>query len=76
MLKKWQFFSKEIRLLSIYATASDVDKGQLLHLRCMVDNAKLNDVDSPGFFVRGTYHDFSNRKDIGWHPQFNDLIDD
>ncbi|VVO64127.1 ABC-three component system protein [Pseudomonas fluorescens] len=76
LLKKWQFFSKEIRLLSSQATASDVDKGQLLHLRCMVDNAKLNDVDSPGFFVRGTYHDFSNRKDIGWHPQFNDLIDD
>lgn len=74
LLNKWQLFGKEIRLL--HSSAADVDKGQLLHLRCMVDSAKLNDVDSPEFFVRGTYHDFSNRKDIGWHPQFNDLLDD
>ncbi|MEX5687909.1 ABC-three component system protein [Pseudomonas silesiensis] len=74
LLNKWQLFGKEIRLL--HSSATDVDKGQLLHLRCMDSSAKLNDVDSPEFFVRGTYHDFSNRKDIGWHPQFSDLLDD
>lgn len=74
LLNKWQLFGKEIRLL--HSSAPDVDKGQLLHLRCMDASAKLNDVDSPAFFVRGTYHDFSNRKDIGWHPRFTDLLDE
>lgn len=74
LLTQWKLFSKEIRLQSW--TASEVDKGQLLHLKCMATNAKLNDVDSPGFFVRGTYHDFSNTKEIGWHPRYRDLLDD
>ncbi|WP_422394522.1 ABC-three component system protein [Pseudomonas poae] len=30
----------------------------------------------PGFFVRGTYHDFSNAKEIGWHPRYRDLLDE
>jgi len=74
LVKKWQLFDKEIRLQ--HSSVADIDKGQLLHMRCMNANAKLNDVDSPEFFIRGTYHDFSNRKDIGWHPQFSDLLDD
>jgi len=74
LLTQWKLFNKEIRLQS--GTASEVDKGQLLHLKCMAANAKLNDVDSPGFFVRGTYHDFSNAKAIGWHPRYRELLDD
>lgn len=74
LLTHWKLFNTEIRLQS--ATASEIGKGQLLHLKCMAVNAKLNDVDSPGFFVRGTYHDFSNAKAIGWHPRYRELLDD
>lgn len=74
LLTQWKLFSKEIRLQS--GTASEVDKGQLLQLKCMAASAKLNDVDSPGFFVRGTYHDFSNIKEIGWHPRYRELLDE
>ncbi|WP_338507331.1 ABC-three component system protein [Pseudomonas poae] len=74
LLTQWKLFNKEVRLQS--ASASEVDKGQLLHLKCMAATAKLNDVDSPGFFVRGTYHDFSNAKEIGWHPRYRDLLDE
>lgn len=74
LISKWKLFSKEICLQ--HASATEVDRGQLLHLRCMDVDAKLNDVDSPKFFVRGTYHEFSNTKDIGWHPRFRDLLDE
>lgn len=69
---KWKAFGKEIKLL--HGSASDVDRGQLLHLKCMAATAKLNDVDSPEFFIRGTYHDCSNKKILGWHPEYLKLL--
>ncbi|MFJ2452619.1 ABC-three component system protein [Pseudomonas protegens] len=74
LLTQWKLFNKEVRLQC--ASASEVDKGQLLHLKCMAATAKLNDIDSPAFFVRGTYHDFSNAKAIGWHPRYRELLDE
>lgn len=73
LMKKWELFSKEIHMQ--YGPGLELDRGQLLYLKCMDAEAKLNDVDSPEFFVRGTYHECSNSKDVGWHPRYRDLLE-
>lgn len=74
LLTKWSLLNKEIRMQFI--SSPELDRGQLLHLKCMTVDAKLNDVDSPEFFIRGTYQDCSNSKDVGWHPRYRELLDD
>lgn len=74
LMKKWELFSKEIRMQ--YMSSLEVDRGQLLYLKCMDAEVKLNDIDSPGFFIRGTYHECSNTRDVGWHPNYRDLLED
>lgn len=74
LMTKWGLFSKEIGMQ--HMSSLELDRGQLLYLKCMNAEAKLNDVDSPGFFIRGTYHECSNTKDVGWHPRYRDLLED
>ncbi len=60
IITKWKLLSKEIRMQ--FPTAPELDTGQLLYMKCMDAKIKLNDVDSPDFFVHGTYQLCSNEK--------------
>jgi len=73
LLNKWTLLNKKTSMS--YPGASELDRGQLLHMECMDVTENLDGTESPRFFVRGTYHQFSNLMRIGWHPRFTDLLD-
>ncbi|VVO01638.1 hypothetical protein PS691_02677 [Pseudomonas fluorescens] len=74
LIKKWQLLDMENRMQ--YPSALELDRGKLLYMKCMDASVKLNEVDSPEFFVRGTYQYYSNEKIVGWHPKYRDLLGD
>lgn len=74
IITKWKLLSKEIRMQ--FPTAPELDTGQLLYMKCMDAKIKLNDVDSPDFFVHGTYQLCSNEKIVGWHPRYREILDE
>jgi hypothetical protein len=73
LLNKWTLLNKKTSMS--FSGASELDRGQLLHMECMDVTENLDGTESPRFFVRGTYHQFSNLMRIGWHPRFTDLLD-
>ncbi len=73
LFNKWTYLNKKTSMT--YPGASELDRGQLLLMECMDVTENLDGTESPRFFVRGTYHEFSNVMRIGWHPRYSDLLD-
>jgi hypothetical protein len=56
------------------ATKPDVERGQLLHARCMDHQAKVQGMDPPSHFVPGCFHGLADEMAIGWHPSHRELL--
>jgi hypothetical protein len=52
----------------------DVERGKLLHSRCMLHGAKVQGMAPPSHFVPGCFHSLANEMTIGWHPYYRDLL--
>ncbi|GGC59709.1 ABC-three component system protein [Marinobacter halophilus] len=52
------------------------ERGQLLYHDCKVRQATIGNQPVLSHFVRGTYHNLTNEKEIGWHESWNDLLKD
>ena len=46
------------------------NQGQLVYTDCMEHDAKLDGLETPRTFIRGSWHALADEKAIGWHPQF------
>jgi hypothetical protein len=56
------------------AGKTEVERGQLLHARCMNHSAKVQGMEPPAHFVSGCFHRLSDDLSIGWHPAYMALI--
>ncbi len=54
----------------------EVDRGKMLYSDCFGHSAKLEGVDVPGHFCRGSFHKLSDDRAIGWHPRYSDCLDE
>lgn len=56
------------------ASKTEIERGQLLHSRCMIFQAKVQGMEPPAHFIPGCFHGLADDKAIGWHPGFRDLL--
>ena len=56
------------------ASKAEVERGQLLHARCMLHEAKVQGMEPPSHFISGCFHRLADERDIGWHPDYRNLI--
>jgi hypothetical protein len=64
--------------LEIQDTHSSTDskgQGRILYARCANSKTKLEGREVPGHFVPGCFHDLANTLKLGWHPDFQSLLD-
>jgi hypothetical protein len=57
------------------SSKSEVERGLLLHARCMLHEAKVQGMEPPGHFVPGCFHRLADGMVIGWHPKYRNLLD-
>lgn len=56
------------------ASKPRVERGKLLHARCMNFQAKVQGMEPPPHFVPGCFHRLADEWVIGWHPDYSDLL--
>ena len=53
-----------------YSDKSEIDRGKLLYNDCMGHVAKLQGLETPEHFTRGSFHSLAEDHEIGWHPNY------
>lgn len=62
--------NKKRRVTAANSAITEVNQGQLVYTDCMEHDAKLDGLETPRAFIRGSWHTLADEKTIGWHPQF------
>jgi len=57
------------------AARSVVERGRLVHARCMDHQAPVQGMDPPPHFVPGCFHRLADELVIGWHPTYRVLLE-
>lgn len=74
-LKKYYSYEKQ-KIDLLYSSFSNEKKGSLLYLNCQDKDIKLAQQTPPARTVQGTYQVLSNNKEIGWHPNWKEKLED
>ena len=53
---------------------TSAERGMLLYLACCDHSAKLNGMEPPSAFCRGSFHALADHARIGWHPEYGRLL--
>ena len=70
----WQSTFKKLSITD--KSLKPEERGQLLYYDCKVRQATIGNQPALSHFVRGTYYNLTNEKEIGWHESWNDLLKD
>ena len=62
--------NKKEKVTRAYSEKSENDRGQLLYYECMDHTAKLEGLETPAHFTRGSFHALAEDRLIGWHPKY------
>ena len=49
-------------------------QGKWIYYKCQDKDVQMDSAYVPSFFKNGCYHALANALDIGWHPEYSDLI--
>jgi hypothetical protein len=71
--RQWEL-KRKTRLLEDASRTGQVT-GQLIYADCAGCRQTLEGLEVPPHFVPGGLHTLADRRDIGWHPQFKELLD-
>lgn len=72
-LKRTWKLQKRIVMLEKKNESSE-DQGKMIYYKCQDKNVEMDSVYVPDFFKNGCYHALANNLEIGWHPQYSELI--
>jgi hypothetical protein len=53
-----------------YSALQPKARGRLVFLDCNAHAARLNSLECPAHFTRGSFHTLADTKTIGWHPEY------
>jgi hypothetical protein len=70
--RQWEI-KRKTRLLEDASRARPVT-GQLIYADCSGCTQTIEGLEVPPHFVPGSLHTLADRLDIGWHPEFRDLL--
>lgn len=68
----WSAQTRKVEILN--RDLDDKLKGELLLNDCITRQELIRDISPPDRTIAGTYHAIANRKDIGWHPNWKNLL--
>ncbi|MGO4382485.1 ABC-three component system protein [Pseudoduganella sp. RAF53_2] len=54
----------------------EVVQGRLIYNRCAQVTAPLEGNKVPGHFIAGTFNSLADRRHLGWHPRYLELLDE
>jgi hypothetical protein len=66
--KTWKRKNETVSIA--YSDKCETDRGRLLYNDCMGHTAKLQGLDTPEHFTRGSFHALADDREIGWHPNY------
>jgi hypothetical protein len=58
----------------LHAAHSDVERGKILYSDCCLHKARIRAVEMTSGFTQGSFHELADSRDIGWHPQYLQLL--
>jgi hypothetical protein len=70
--RTWKHKKEKVSLA--YRDKSENDRGQLLYYDCMDHTARLEGLETPGHFTRGSFHALAEDQLIGWHPSYELML--
>jgi hypothetical protein len=70
----WQTTQRKIEI--VHKAIPEAERGELVLGDCVARQELIRGVEPPDRTVSGTYHALSNRKELGWHPRWSDLLRD
>jgi len=66
----WSNRRSHVELVYGHGHHTKEQRGQLLYSECMTRQETIRDVSPPASTIPGTYHALSDKKDLGWHPEW------
>lgn len=66
--------NKKDQIQIINSQLEDEKKGQLLFIDCKSRQETINNLSPPDRTIPGTYHALTNRNEVGWHPNWKNII--
>ncbi|MHA7465779.1 hypothetical protein G4D42_09605 [Burkholderia pseudomallei] len=68
----WEQSALEVETLDTDKTP--IQQGVKLLLLCMKKELRIQKVDVPAYFSRGSFHEIANELKVGWHPDWKALV--
>ncbi len=72
LLLTWR--NKRKRTQIGFADKDEKAQGQLTYIDCLEHTARVDGLDTPTSFIRGSWHALADDLTIGWHPQYQSLV--
>lgn len=68
LIATWR--NKQRRVSLMHSSHTEENRGQLLYTDCIEHTAKLDGLETPQHFIRGSWHALADEIVVGWHPSF------
>jgi hypothetical protein len=67
--------NKQRKTQIAFSSKQNHEQGQMTYSECMEHTARLDGLDTPTHFIRGSFHALADDRTIGWHPQYASAMD-
>jgi hypothetical protein len=74
-LLKRQWKNKNGAMQIEHKNKNILDRGKLLYFDCMAIDTTVQAMKPPAHFIPGCLHKLADVKELGWHPNYHELID-
>lgn len=74
LLRRYEAFASEIT--DLHSDKPEVVRGRLVYGRCSVLEVPIGNRTVPNYFTHGAFNDLADRRELGWHPEHDDLLDE
>jgi hypothetical protein len=72
LVSTWEYTQKKVSIE--LGNRSDIDRGKATYYHCSLYRAKLEGIDLPEHFTRGSFHALADVERLGWHPNYLSLL--
>lgn len=72
LLRKHGATQNEVR--ETYSEKTKEAQGRIVYNRCAAMEAPLDGRAVPGFFTHGSFNDLADKRELGWHPDYRNLL--
>lgn len=74
LLRKYDATQSEVQ--DIYSEKNHKARGRIVYSRCVAMEVPLDSRAVPGHFTHGGFSDLADRKELGWHPEYQALLNE